>query len=106
MIKADTQPTQRVVLVSNRLPFTVAQQGDAIEFYPSAGGVASGLHALLTSKQSAAGKNGEYLWIGWPGAAVPEALSRYRASPVFLSEAEIDAFYAGFCNKTLWPLFH
>lgn len=114
-MKAENQPAQRIVLVSNRLPFTVAQHGDDIEFQPSAGGVASGLHALLTSANSSARENTEYLWIGWPGAAVPEelrhrvraeALSRYHASPVFLSETEINAFYSGFCNKTLWPLFH
>lgn len=114
-MKAENQPAQRIVLVSNRLPFTVAQHGDDIEFHPSAGGVASGLHALLTSANRSARENAEYLWIGWPGAAVPdevrhrvraEALSRYHASPVFLSEAEINAFYSGFCNKTLWPLFH
>ena len=114
-MKSDNQPAQRIVLVSNRLPFTVAQQGDDIEFQQSAGGVASGLHALLTSNSSAIRENTEYLWIGWPGDAVPEvlrhrvraeALSRYHALPVFLSADEIDAFYAGFCNKTLWPLFH
>ena len=112
---ADNQPVQRIVLISNRLPFTVAQQDEEIEFHPSAGGVASGLHALLTSKHSAVREKSEYLWIGWPGNTVPEvlhhrvraeALSRFHASPVFLSAEDIDAFYAGFCNKTLWPLFH
>ncbi len=114
-MQMENQPAQRIVLISNRLPFTVAQPGRDIVFEPSAGGVASGLHALLTSAQAEVGDNREYLWIGWPGAAVAEelrprvraeALARYRASPVFLSEAEIETFYAGFCNKTLWPLFH
>lgn len=26
--------------------------------------------------------------------------------PVFLTDAEIDLYYNGFCNDTLWPLFH
>ena len=26
--------------------------------------------------------------------------------PVFLPEENMDRFYHGFCNKTLWPLFH
>ena len=76
----DNQPVQRIVLISNRLPFTVAQQDEDIEFHPSAGGVASGLHALLTSKHSAAREKSEYLWIGWPGNTVPEVLHhRVRA---------------------------
>ena len=111
----ENQPAQRIVLVSNRLPFTVATVDGAVEFLPSAGGVATGLHALLTAAHTPILENTEYVWIGWPGAAVceesrdqvrAEALSRYHASPVFLSEAEIESFYSGFCNKTIWPLFH
>jgi len=33
-------------------------------------------------------------------------LKQYRSVPVFLSEEEMDQFYLGFCNKTVWPLFH
>jgi trehalose 6-phosphate synthase/phosphatase len=32
--------------------------------------------------------------------------SQYRSYPVFLSERDIEGFYHGFCNSTLWPLFH
>ncbi len=33
-------------------------------------------------------------------------MKEYRSVPVFLSEGEMDQFYLGFCNKTIWPLFH
>ena len=39
----ENQPAQRIVLISNRLPFTVAQQGRDIGFEPSAGGVLGNL---------------------------------------------------------------
>jgi trehalose 6-phosphate synthase/phosphatase len=44
----------------------------------------------------------------YPGQqdAVKEQALNYHASPVFLSEESVDRFYHGFCNKTLWPLFH
>ena len=109
-----TQP-QRIVLVSNRLPFTVAEKDGGIEFQNSAGGVATGLHALLETIEIPNIGNPEYVWIGWPGGCVSpqlearvkaDAQSRFHAHPVFLSEQEIEAFYAGFCNKTIWPLFH
>ena len=57
----------------------------------------------------------EYCWVGWPGATVSEeqkpavrnrALSEYRSHPVFLCEEDFGKFYEGFCNKTIWPLFH
>ena len=106
---------QRIVLVSNRLPFTVAEKDGDIEFQNSAGGVATGLHALLETIEIPNIGNAEYVWIGWPGGRVSpqlkdrvklEAQSRFHAYPVFLSEQEIEAFYSGFCNKTIWPLFH
>jgi trehalose 6-phosphate synthase/phosphatase len=113
--RLQAHPPQRIVLVSNRLPFTVAEKDGDIEFQNSAGGVATGLHALLETIDIPNIGNAEYVWIGWPGGRVSpefearvklEAQSRFHAYPVFLSEQEIDAFYAGFCNKTIWPLFH
>jgi trehalose 6-phosphate synthase/phosphatase len=93
----------------------VAEKDGDIEFQSSAGGVATGLHALLETIDIPNIGNPEYVWIGWPGGRVSpqlemkvksEAQSRFHAYPVFLSEQEIDAFYSGFCNKTIWPLFH
>ncbi|HEY2918747.1 MAG TPA: bifunctional alpha,alpha-trehalose-phosphate synthase (UDP-forming)/trehalose-phosphatase [Candidatus Binatia bacterium] len=110
-----THTPQRIVLVSNRLPFTVAEKDGDVEFQNSAGGVATGLHALLETIEIPNIGNAEYVWIGWPGGRVSpqlegrvksDAQSRFHAYPVFLSEQEIDAFYSGFCNKTIWPLFH
>ena len=30
----------------------------------------------------------------------------YQCGSVFLSEEELKQYYYGFCNKTIWPLFH
>lgn len=32
--------------------------------------------------------------------------SEYNSHPVFLSGDDVEKFYFGFCNKTIWPLFH
>ena len=106
---------QRIVIVSNRLPFTVVQDGEGIQFNESAGGLATGLRALLTSGQSSLARESEYMWVGWPGNTISEetrdkvrakALSEYSCCPVFLSEQDVENFYQGFCNETIWPLFH
>ena len=53
--------------------------------------------------------------VGWPGlfledAAeedyITEALRADSMAPVFLTEAEIQDYYEGFSNSTLWPTFH
>ncbi len=107
--------TQRVIVVSNRLPFTVTQGSDGVRFEESAGGVASGLRALLFSSHSSPSAVSEYVWVGWPGSTIADelqatvrakALSAFGCYPVFLSGEDFENFYEGFCNKTIWPLFH
>ena len=109
------QTAQRIVVVSNRLPFTVDPKDGQIEFKESAGGVATGLKSLLETMPDFLPQTAEYCWVGWPGSTISEeqkpsvrarALSEYRSHPVFLSKADFEKFYEGFCNKTVWPLFH
>ena len=107
--------TQRIIVVSNRLPFSIEQTDGRIEFRDSPGGVATGLKSLLDSIPGALPFEPDYMWVGWPGTTVDDehreqvrstARSAFRSHPVFLSEEDFDNFYQGFCNKTIWPLFH
>jgi trehalose 6-phosphate synthase/phosphatase len=111
----ETHATQRIIIVSNRLPFSIEQQAGGIDFKISSGGVATGLKSLLDSMPVALPFEPDYLWVGWPGATVNEehkaqvverSRAEFRAHPVFLSEEDGENFYQGFCNKTIWPLFH
>jgi trehalose 6-phosphate synthase/phosphatase len=105
----------RLVIVSNRLPFTVSFPEGSPQFKPSAGGLTTGLWSYLDRKALDGADRPDFLWMGWPGASVPpkhEAEVRaygeqhFKSSPVFLPEESMDRFYLGFCNKTIWPLFH
>jgi trehalose 6-phosphate synthase/phosphatase len=107
--------TMRLVIISNRLPFTVSVKEGRIRFRDSSGGLVTGLASYLERARPGESEPLEYLWIGWPGATVaPEhhakvearAMSEHKALPVFLSEEAMDRFYLGFCNATIWPLFH
>jgi trehalose 6-phosphate synthase/phosphatase len=105
----------RLVVVSNRLPFTVSFPQGAPQFKPSAGGLTTGLWSYLDRKVPDGAERQDYLWMGWPGASVPPgheaavrtyAEQQFKSSPVYLPEESMDRFYLGFCNKTIWPLFH
>ncbi len=98
----------RLVLVSNRLPFALepGEDGHWIAT-PSVGGLVSALGPVLR------GRGGT--WIGWPGVAgeIPDAPfaeatrdAGYKVVPVALSDAERDEFYYGYSNEVIWPLFH
>jgi len=99
---------KRLIIVSNRLPMSVEIKGKSLQFKSSPGGLATGLGSIYKSKN--------YLWIGWPGIAkekikgreeeIKTKLLSENCYPVFLSQSEIENYYYGFSNKTLWPLFH
>jgi trehalose 6-phosphate synthase/phosphatase len=112
---ADDLRGRRLVIVSNRLPFNVAFEKDQVVFQPSAGGLVSGLASIQEAGKQISALPPAHLWVGWPGSSVEtslrgkltrEALDRFQSYPVFLSETEMEQFYLGFCNATVWPLFH
>lgn len=95
----------RLLLVSNRLPVS-------LDGKPNVGGLATGLSSFLQSWEE---NQNTYLWIGWPGRSIPEKdqvdlkdrmFHESGTVPVFIKQKLADLFYNGFCNKTIWPLFH
>jgi trehalose 6-phosphate synthase len=90
----------RLIVVSNR----VNPPGGKGE--ESVGGLAMALAAALREYSG--------LWFGWSGKTTPEftgQLSMQRidgvtAATVDLEEADVDEYYNGYANRTLWPLFH
>ncbi|HVL64058.1 MAG TPA: trehalose-6-phosphate synthase [Actinomycetota bacterium] len=87
-----------IVTISNRLPVAKTSSG----WRASAGGLVTALKPVMESRPGA--------WVGWDGGAedvpakVPDLSVRLR--PVSLSRAEVNAFYHGFSNRSIWPLFH
>ncbi|MGC9169796.1 MAG: bifunctional alpha,alpha-trehalose-phosphate synthase (UDP-forming)/trehalose-phosphatase [Thermoproteus sp.] len=104
----------RLIVVSNRLPVTVAVKDGEVSVRESVGGLATAMKTLLAATDGgrALGFDG-VLWVGWPGLAgdaldpkISEALRSQGLEPVPLGRDEVEKFYEGFCNSTLWPLFH
>jgi trehalose 6-phosphate synthase/phosphatase len=105
----------RLLIVSNRLPVAVSREDDGFRFEKGAGGLVSGLSDFLEGLgESKTGIN-DYLWMGWPGTTIEEdekdyirekVQEKFKAAPIFLSQKLMDKVYLGFCNKTIWPLFH
>ncbi|MDC6355017.1 MULTISPECIES: bifunctional alpha,alpha-trehalose-phosphate synthase (UDP-forming)/trehalose-phosphatase [unclassified Robiginitalea] len=99
----------KTIIISNRLPVQLQIKEGSIEATPSVGGLATGMKSVHS--------DGESLWIGWSGltleeipdsldADIDQALARHGCSRVDLSKNEVDGFYYGFSNRTIWPLFH
>ncbi len=97
----------RLIIISNRLPVTIDKKDGELFYYPSAGGLATGLNSLDTDM--------ERIWIGWPGQEISDTTVQDQVKkdlredglvPVFLSQQEIELYYEGFSNETIWPHFH
>ncbi len=98
----------KTIIVSNRLPVKIQRnEQDELEYHTSAGGLATGLGSIY--------KEGDNLWIGWPGLVsddseerqeITQAIAKESMYPVFLTQEDIRDFYEGFSNETLWPNFH
>jgi len=105
----NTEEMGGLLIVSNRLPVSVFRRGNDLHFQPSVGGLATGLASFCNSHHSR--------WLGWPGIAservhnreklhISSNLKKRNCYPVFLSVRDVQNFYHGFCNRTIWPLFH
>jgi len=94
--------TSDIVIVSNRLPVNRVERNGKKQWETSPGGLVSALTPILRTKPST--------WIGWSGihgrAPRPFEHEGILNYPVSLSPEEIENFYEGFSNSTLWPLYH
>ena len=97
----------KTIIVSNRLPVKIIHEENSFYYVPSEGGLATGLSSIY--------KDGNNLWVGWPGQSVKKEeekqqikadLKQENMIPVFLSKKLIENFYEGFSNDTIWPIFH
>ncbi|MGO4382610.1 trehalose-6-phosphate synthase [Specibacter sp. RAF43] len=91
------------MVVSNRLPVDriVAEDGD-VGWRRSPGGLVTALAPVMATREGA--------WVGWHGAP-DECLEPFHHAnmdliPVPLSSDEVELYYEGFANSTLWPLYH
>jgi trehalose 6-phosphate synthase/phosphatase len=96
----------KTIIISNRLPVKISGQEGEYKLEPSEGGLATGLGSIY--------KEGNNVWIGWPGLEVAEPqqkeigkeLKELSLIPVYLTQEEINEYYEGFSNEVLWPVFH
>lgn len=99
----------KIIIVSNRLPLNIKIEDNELNIEPSVGGLATGMRSVHNAYDSK--------WIGWTGLAednlstvvkkkVELAIDAENCIGVPLTNKDVDLYYYGFSNKTIWPLFH
>ncbi len=93
---------QEIGVIANRLPIQRADEDRNDTWEVSPGGLVSGVKSALGSQ--------EFAWGGWAGeegqAPKPFHYEGIQLGPLALSPSDIENYYEGFCNRTLWPLYH
>jgi len=108
-LKSLKHKLKKIIIVSNRLPLKVEKNEQSIVFTPTSGGLATGLKSIHESDNA--------LWIGWPGVSkeelnetqvdqIQKSLREMNFKPVHLDNEQVENFYLGLSNKSIWPLFH
>ena len=87
-----------LTVVANRLPVEQSDSGWSI----SPGGLVAAVHPVLGERGGT--------WVGWDGTSGRSAeafeVDGLKIEPVGLTAAEVEEYYGGFSNGTLWPLYH
>jgi trehalose 6-phosphate synthase/phosphatase len=99
---------KRIIVVAYRLPFKLLRKKE--EFYPiqNSGGLVSAILSLAEKMNSDNNSSSKILWAG----TGDNELGKINVHPgIQLVPVEIprkinDKYYGGFCNDTIWPLFH
>jgi len=107
----NSDETQRLIVISNSEPYQHVHSDGEVKQEKRAGGLTTGLDPMM--------KGSNNLWIAWGrGGAdfevtdeenkvvVPNDEIGYTLKRLELSRKEINGFYYGFSNSTLWPICH
>ncbi len=98
-----TTRTFDFVVAANRLPVDRRQGPDGtMAWHRSPGGLVTAMDSVMRGREGA--------WVGWAGDAGDAPEPFHEAGmylvPVPLSQDDIDEYYEGFSNDTLWPIYH
>lgn len=97
----------KIIIISNRLPVKIVEENKEFKLVRSEGGLATGLSSLDT--------NQKMHWVGWSGMHLTDDAQKKKLDkqmedllfhPVYLTPDQIENYYEGYSNSTIWPLCH
>src|ERR1700754_1485822 len=102
----------RLIIISNRLPFSIDHNGDQVAIRQSSGGLVSAIKSFFENDSS--NKNiSQKLWMGvadfpqneWDSLTGELSGLDFEVLPLFMDQKIYKDYYNGFSNSVLWPLF-
>jgi trehalose 6-phosphate synthase/phosphatase len=104
----------RLIIISNRLPFSLDTSGSKAELRQSSGGLVSALKSYFEKSGASSKEITQKIWVGscdfskqdWEQNQEAFKGHEFTIEPIFVEDDLYTPYYNGFSNSTLWPLFH
>ncbi|MBA2761625.1 MAG: bifunctional alpha,alpha-trehalose-phosphate synthase (UDP-forming)/trehalose-phosphatase [Segetibacter sp.] len=104
----------RLIIISNRLPFSLDLSEGDVQIRQSSGGLVSAIKGYFEGTADTGIKFSEKIWVGscdfskenWDAHKGSLQGGDFTVEPVFMDQEVYSNYYNGFSNSTLWPLFH
>ena len=103
----------RLIIVANRLPFTIEKEAEEIKLRQSSGGLVSAIKSYFENEHQPDNIT-QKLWMGvadfpqedWESIKSKQLNLDFEMLPIFVDKQSYKDHYLGFSNSVLWPLFH
>lgn len=104
----DSFDFKRIIIVAYRLPFKLVKKKDGFNVLQNAGGLVSAILSLSEKLDTGKGNKARIMWVGTgdPLLETANVNPSFNLYPVTVPAKINENYYGGFCNNTIWPLFH
>ena len=99
---------KRIIIVAYRLPFKLVKRSNKYIAVQNAGGLVSAILSLSEKMTLVNDSKSKILWVG-SGAqrlGTENINPHFELHPLDIPRKLDDNYYGGFCNNTIWPMFH
>jgi len=99
---------KRIIVAAYRLPFKLLRKKDEYYTIQNAGGLVSAILSLSDKMSSDKNTSAKIVWVGTGDPQLGKVSIRpgIELFPVEIPKKINEKYYGGFCNDTIWPLFH
>ncbi len=99
---------KRIIIVAYRLPFKLVKKKGVYNTVQNSGGLVSAILSLSEKMNPDGGSATKILWVGTGDSQLgnQKVNQKFELYPVEIPRKIDEKFYGGFCNNTIWPLFH
>ena len=99
---------KRIIIVANRLPFKLVKKKDQYIAVQNSGGLVSAILSLSEKMNINKKEASKILWVGTGDLQLgkEDINPNFDLYPLEIPRKINEKFYGGFCNDTIWPLFH